>query len=286
MTLAALKSLELSSYDFFSNHESQNFRLTPERKAKIEELRSTCWDMIKQHNLPTELKRENALEDRFRGRARLLRTDPEKPAYKDKVLDAAKEVLKLPNRPYVQWPEAPTIADIPPSLHRIAEVEALRGLGKALVDGRASSLYSCGGEIPIVNNLHVNTFREIDGQRCSAPVLVRWDSTPSMSRRLHFPVATDLDNEAFPQLLVDCQPATFGRGGDDVLDESYRKAGKLDSTQFSSSFNIYESGILDEVARWLLPGSLTPTKTGQPDNQANCSISAELYKLNVRLLNL
>lgn len=97
-----------------------------------------------------------------------------------------------------------------------------------------------------------------------------------MTRRLKLPVATGLDEEAFQQLLHDCRPATFGRGGEDVYDESYRRAGKLDASQFSTSFDIHESGILNEVARWLLPGVSTPTNS--------CSISAELYKLNVKRL--
>lgn len=281
MTIATLESLGLSSYGFFRDNE----RGTPEHKAKIDELRSIFWDMLKQHNISIGPEKRNALGTRFSQRVDLLRKDPDMPVYRDEVLDVAKEVLKLPNRPYVQWPEALTIAHKPPSLHRIAEVEALKGLQNALVDGRASSLYCCSGEIPIIGNLEVNTFREIDGQRCSAPVLVRWDSTPPMSRRVHFPVATDLDSEAFQQLLLDCQPATFGRGGGDVLDESYRKAGKLDSTHFSSSFSIYESGILEQVARWLLPGSRACTKTEETGNQAHCSISAELYKLNVKILD-
>ena len=93
-----------------------------------------------------------------------------------------------------------------------------------------------------------------------------------MSRRFKSSVATGLDEEAFQQLLHDFQPATFGRGGEDVYDLSYRRAGKLDASKFFTNFDIHESGILDKVARWLLPGVSTPTNS--------CSISAELYKLN------
>jgi hypothetical protein len=33
-----------------------------------------------------------------------------------------------------------------------------------------------------------------------------------------------------------CQPATFGVNKEDVLDESYRKAGKMDVTDFATNF--------------------------------------------------
>ena len=214
------------------------------------------------------------LRDRFEDRANLAVRIPNVPTYKDEVLDAAKEILKIPVDPYVQWPEAPALSHNIPSLHQMAEVEALRGLQQCLADEKSSSLYSCNGEILISEDLAINTFREVDSRIFSAPVLLRWDTTPSASRRLKLPVATGLDEEAFQQLLQDCQPATFGRGGKDVYDESYRKARKLDASQFSTSFDIHESGILNEVARWLLPGVSTPTDY--------CSISAELYKLNVR----
>ena len=240
--------------------------------------------MLEQHGIATDSSNRDMLgyqngelTHRFENRASLVVENPSVLTYKDEILDAAKEVLKLPDNPYVQWPEAPAISPSIPSLHQMAEVEALRRLQQGLADEKLSSLYSCSGEILISDDLVVNTFREIDNRTFSAPVLVRWDSTPMVSRRLKFPVATGLDEEAFRQLLHDCQPATFGRGGEDVYDESYRKAGKIDASHFSTSFNIHESGILNEVARWLLPGVSTPPN--------GCSISAELYKLNVRGLS-
>ncbi|TFL04312.1 hypothetical protein BDV98DRAFT_312908 [Pterulicium gracile] len=41
--------------------------------------------------------------------------------------------------------------------------------------------------------------------------------------------------------LVDaCQPATFGRNDEDVLDESYRKAGKLEPSSFATNVQLAE----------------------------------------------
>ncbi|KAF7977840.1 hypothetical protein HWV62_2589 [Athelia sp. TMB] len=64
-----------------------------------------------------------------------------------------------------------------------------------------------------------------------------------------------------------CQPATFGVNQLDVMDESYRKAGKMDVSNFASKFTIDQSGIIDHVRDELVEG------TGQ--------IRVELYKLNV-----
>lgn len=89
--------------------------------------------------------------------------------------------------------------------------------------------------------------------------------------------AIDADNEdqkvGLAKLVADCQPASFGYNGKDVLDESYRKATKMDRSAFSADFCPYELGIIDTIAQVLLPNAKhTPgTKGGR----------AELYKLNV-----
>jgi hypothetical protein len=72
------------------------------------------------------------------------------------------------------------------------------------------------------------------------------------------------------------EPATFSRGGEDVHDEIYRKALKLDPSRFSTNFCPYEKGIVDMIARLLLPRypfTFSEART----------VKAELYKLNVSL---
>ncbi|KAJ7174566.1 hypothetical protein C8R46DRAFT_1252275 [Mycena filopes] len=65
-----------------------------------------------------------------------------------------------------------------------------------------------------------------------------------------------------------CQKATFGRNNEDILDETYRKAGQISAKDFKIGFNLEKSGILDSVHSQLLGGS-------------DKRIDAELYKLNV-----
>ncbi|KAJ7596075.1 hypothetical protein C8J56DRAFT_1116499 [Mycena floridula] len=74
-------------------------------------------------------------------------------------------------------------------------------------------------------------------------------------------------NEDLEALSQACQPATFGRGTADIMDEFYRKAGKLDSSRFASLFDLHESGIMDRVASLMVEDSK--------------GIKAELYKLNM-----
>ncbi|EIW61095.1 uncharacterized protein TRAVEDRAFT_19566 [Trametes versicolor FP-101664 SS1] len=76
---------------------------------------------------------------------------------------------------------------------------------------------------------------------------------------------TELD-----QLESACKPATFGVNQEDVLDESYRKAGKLDVDSFSLGFNPDTAGLVEVLRSGLFSGS------GE-----NREIQAELYKLNV-----
>ncbi len=67
-----------------------------------------------------------------------------------------------------------------------------------------------------------------------------------------------------------CQPATFGLGQKDVLDETYRKAGKLDAGRFLWGFNPDTGDFVSKLASGLFPWDTL--KKG---------IHFELYKLNV-----
>ena len=49
------------------------------------------------------------------------------------------------------------------------------------------------------------------------------------------------DVEALNQLERACEPATFGRNDEDVLDETYRKAGKMDSDNFLLGLDVERS---------------------------------------------
>ena len=78
--------------------------------------------------------------------------------------------------------------------------------------------------------------------------------------------------EALDHLASSCEPATFGLANKDVFDESYRKAGKMDTERFASKFNLETSRILPTVIPQLLVGLR---------KNADRVVEAELYKLNV-----
>ncbi|TFK65054.1 hypothetical protein BDN72DRAFT_824990 [Pluteus cervinus] len=71
-------------------------------------------------------------------------------------------------------------------------------------------------------------------------------------------------------LSAACAPASFGYGKETVFDESYRKAGKLDTNRFSSMLDIDSSGIAKHVSNELLEGQ-----------NSRRTLRFELYKLNV-----
>ena len=89
------------------------------------------------------------------------------------------------------------------------------------------------------------------------------------------------DTVAVEELLKACAPATFGKKGEEVLDESYRKAVKLDSDQFCTSFNPHEVGIVDAIAQSMLPAIAKPFSDQNSKHEENLGVIAELYKLNV-----
>ncbi|KAH9923769.1 uncharacterized protein BXZ73DRAFT_79453 [Epithele typhae] len=86
---------------------------------------------------------------------------------------------------------------------------------------------------------------------------------------VNFATAVD-EPETVAELAAACQPAKFGRNNETVLDETYRKAGKMDKEDFLMRFDATESGLLRVVHATLLASVKELT-----------SIRAELYKLNV-----
>ena len=67
-----------------------------------------------------------------------------------------------------------------------------------------------------------------------------------------------------------------------MLDENIRKAGKLEASDFSTSFNPYDYGIVDAVAQALLPGIVRPKLERENASKEHWGVVAELYKLDVR----
>ncbi|KAF9441609.1 hypothetical protein P691DRAFT_683343, partial [Macrolepiota fuliginosa MF-IS2] len=72
-----------------------------------------------------------------------------------------------------------------------------------------------------------------------------------------------------------CEPATFGLGPKDVLDETYRKAGKLDEGKFSWVFNPDYGDFASRLVTGLFPWS-----------SLDKGIRFEMYKLNVYGCNI
>lgn len=181
----------------------------------------------------------------------------------------------------------------PPRRSKTDNIKALR---HSVEDQRSKSVFACGGKVPVV--LSSSQVAQEGGESArdavvSLPVDLRWDAVSaakgegegegeeekeeeeevsSKRTKLVLPLEPRTKDN-LDQLLADTQPATFGRGGEDVYDEKYRKASKMDPTQFSTSFNPYTLGIIDEIAQSLLPSAV-----GSEHARA---VRAELYKLNV-----
>lgn len=173
---------------------------------------------------------------------------------------------------------------------QVAQSTLLQQLGVAA--SRANTPFCCAGRVPIGQESVFEKIKEnvADHQSVSSPVVIRWDRTDGKSiSKLTLPPQSynekSDDQRALGGLLDDCAPASFGKGGEDVLDESYRKAAKLDSHQFSTNFNPYDVGIIGAIAQTLLPDVAIPAAEGDGGRTLvdNLGVVAELYKLNVRL---
>ncbi|ATY59385.1 2OG-Fe(II) oxygenase family [Cordyceps militaris] len=146
-------------------------------------------------------------------------------------------------------------------------------------------LYACGGRIPVVmptvesGGDAASSLSRAEQPRRSGPVTIRWDvgglspTEESRCRKVTLPATRPADRDALKDLLQDCQPATFGQDGKDVYDETYRKALKMNTDTFCSTFDPYSVGIVDSVAQMLLPSFL--------DSATHRAVEARLYKLNI-----
>ncbi|KAI1451323.1 hypothetical protein F4805DRAFT_109316 [Annulohypoxylon moriforme] len=150
----------------------------------------------------------------------------------------------------------------------------LENLGNSMAESCKEFVFTCGGSVPI-NSSEVQG-KDFTTPSCN-PVALRWDSsdpsTPNSHCKLDFPIEPSTSDN-LTNLVADMAPATFGLGGKDVFDETYRKASKLDPSQFSINFSPYECGIVDSIAQILLP-------SWKAQGDIRRHVKAELYKLNV-----
>jgi hypothetical protein len=148
------------------------------------------------------------------------------------------------------------------------EADLLTAVSSALSDSADKDVFAIGGKIDIINPSSVSTVAK-------GPVVIRWDSDERChDRKVVLPVNDDVTSQrAFAQLLEDCEPATFGLADKEVLDETYRKAGKMDEAKFSTNFSPYEHGVIDTAVQALVHSNHT--------DAGYHGIRAELYKLNV-----
>ena len=76
-------------------------------------------------------------------------------------------------------------------------------------------------------------------------------------------------NEEGELLLKACEPASFGKGTEEVLDPEYRQALKLDKSKFFFNIELHSTSLLDEIKAALCP------------DHSNIVLTAEWDKLTV-----
>lgn len=142
------------------------------------------------------------------------------------------------------------------SLQLMAEKKLLEDIKLSVDTNARSATFACGGNVYLKTSVASDGQKDDEGAHKTStsetdPIQIRFGESEA-GITLILPTASAAWTEL--QALIDaCQPASFGRGGEEVLDEDYRKAGKLDKTGFTTSFCPYEVGIIDVVAQLLLP---------------------------------
>lgn len=139
------------------------------------------------------------------------------------------------------------------TLAEMAEAIMLADI-KASVDKLArSTTFACGGNVPfkVANETDVVPDKDEAVQAGINPIQIRFGESGE-GITVYFPEGTNASKQ-LQELIAACQPASFGRGGEAILDENYRRAVKLDTEDFATTFCPYEACIIDVVAQLLLP---------------------------------
>jgi hypothetical protein len=113
--------------------------------------------------------------------------------------------------------------------------QLLKAFRSALGETDNASTFACGGHIPITVDHSAPArndtfFQAIHQAKTTKPVTIRF-GIPGQGQTLVLPTDTTTD-PALDHLISTCEPAAFGRGGKDVFDDNYRKATKLDVSDF------------------------------------------------------
>jgi hypothetical protein len=161
------------------------------------------------------------------------------------------------------------------SLAKMAEAKILKDLSSSLETHARSATFACGGTVffkSAIDETAEETSKESAQQEDDATdnpeVKAKAKDSEQPSATIDdvqvrfgpsgkgYTVIFDKGGPSwkdFTHLLMACQPASFSRAGEAVLDEEYRIAGKLDRSQFATTFCPYEAGIIDVVTQLLVP---------------------------------
>ncbi|KAK5114956.1 hypothetical protein LTR85_009994 [Meristemomyces frigidus] len=157
------------------------------------------------------------------------------------------------------------------SLAKMAQEKVLAALSSSITTQARSATFACGGSIHIKgegsngsDTAHTDAVQVRFGEH---------DRGVTATFPRNAVDSSAVDSSPLQKLLAACVPASFGRGGDEVMDEDYRKAGKLDPSDFATTFCPYRASIIDVVSQLLLPNVKS-----EKDQRG---VRAELYKLNV-----
>lgn len=151
------------------------------------------------------------------------------------------------------------------TLRETVERNILSDLQGSLANEARRATFALWGSIPI--NTSIDHGGSVDS---TSPVQVRFGEN---GRGVTLTLPSNALSPELHQLLAACAPAPIGRGEENVLDETYREAGKLETTEFSSTFCPYTTGTMDVVQQVLMPHSL--------HQRGEAGLRAELHKLNV-----
>jgi hypothetical protein len=140
----------------------------------------------------------------------------------------------------------PSTSEEPLSLKTLSEKALLKSIRCSLVGAKASAAFCCGGSVAFSE---AGCGKDAKVYTGVAPVTLRWDDKHTACGKVTFSQTSSTDaqfQQSLEQLCLASEPASFGRGGETVLDgmRFFRFWNSQMQFIFNESFNISQSPIV------------------------------------------
>lgn len=119
---------------------------------------------------------------------------------------------------------------------------------QALGSEQRQALFACGGSVAVAKPVRI-----LFAGACKREEEAQADAPRPSVDVIEFPTQPEDRDGAMARMVAACDPATFGKGMETVLDTDYRSAFMMAADRWVTNFELSEYPILDEIRSMLAP---------------------------------